>query len=149
MKPLAEMLAPERVIDLTANDKEGALRQLVDAMAKSPEVKDAKAFLEAILERERIMSTGMGIGIAVPHVKIPSVTDFVVAIGRHKQGLDFDSLDRKPVYLIIMIGAAEHQKDEFLKVLSKVASTFREDELRKRVLAATTPAEVIDLLRGR
>lgn len=149
MKSLAEMLTPERVVDLTADDKRSALVELVDVIAKAPEVTDPKGFLQAILDREKIMSTGMGIGIAVPHVKIASVTDFVMAIGRHRRGLDFDSLDKKPVYLIIMIAAAEAQKDEFLKVLSKVASTFREDEFRARVMAAKSAAEVVDLLRNR
>lgn len=149
MKSLADMIIPERVVDLRSATKEGALREMVDAIATAPEVTDRDAFLQAVLERERIMSTGMGIGIAVPHVKIPSVTDFVMAIGRHKTGLDFDSLDKRPVYLIIMIAAAESQKDEFLKVLSKVASTFREDGFRARVMEAKTAREVVDLLRER
>ena len=149
MKSLAEMLTPERVVDLKASNKEDALRELVGVIGTAPEVTKADAVLKAVLDREKIMSTGMGIGIAVPHVKIASVTDFVMAIGRHKSGLEFDSLDKKPVYLIIMIAAAEAQKDDFLKVLSKVATTFREDAFRNQVMSAKSSAEVVDLLRGR
>ncbi|MHC4472961.1 MAG: PTS sugar transporter subunit IIA, partial [Planctomycetota bacterium] len=90
-------LSQDRVTDLKSTTKEGAIMELVALCAESPAVEDAEKLQEAIFEREGIMSTGIGLGIAIPHAKIPAVKDFVVAIGRSRHGIDFSSLDQKPV----------------------------------------------------
>ena len=109
MLGIRKIIGEADIIDLRATTKEEALRELVDVLAARPEVTDADDFLGAIFAREKIISTGIGIGLAMPHVKTPSVTDFVVAIGRSRAGIDFDSLDEKPVYIVAMIGASADQ----------------------------------------
>jgi len=143
---IKKMLSTDRIIDLEGTTKEEILKEMIEVMSKAPEVTDQQAFLEAILEREKIMSTGIGIGIAVPHVKIPAVTDFVIALGRTPKGVDFDSLDGKPVHLVIMIGASDKQKDQFLRVLAKVSLLFKEESFRKAVLNASGAEEIMELL---
>ena len=100
-------------------------------------------FYRAIMEREKVISTGIGIHIAVPHVKIPSVTDFVMAIGRKPEGIDYDSLDGKPVSIIIMIGANESQRDLYLKVLARIVLLFKNSQFRRRILNAKSGAAII------
>jgi PTS system nitrogen regulatory IIA component len=131
-----------RIIDLKAEDKEGALRELVDVIATSPLVTDKADFLQAIIEREKIISTGVGIGVALPHVKIPSVKDFVIAIGRSHKGIDFQALDEKPVHIVVMIGASDRQAGEFLKVLAKFVLKLKEKEFRRAVLLAKSSEEI-------
>lgn len=143
---ISDMLSADRIVDLKATKKNEVLKEMVDVIATAPEITDKQAFLKAILEREKIMSTGIGIGVAIPHAKIPSVKDFVMAIGRARQGIDFDALDDKPVYLVVMIGASDQQKDEFLKVLARVSLLLKNRGLRKWLMEAEGPQEIMALL---
>jgi len=133
-------------IDLKSRTKGDVLRELVDVAAKRPEVTDPEEFLQAMLERERIISTGIGIGLAMPHVKIPSVKDFVLVVGRSTQGIDFDALDGHPVHIVAMIGASDRQSGEFLRVLAKLVLKLKDKSLRQRVLLTPEPEGVRDVL---
>ncbi|MDP8217483.1 MAG: PTS sugar transporter subunit IIA [Candidatus Theseobacter exili] len=143
MIKLSGMLSEERCIDLMSSKKENALKELVFAISKAKQVNDRNEFYRAIMEREKIISTGIGIHIAVPHVKIPSVTDFVMAIGRKSEGIDYDSLDGKPVSIIIMIGANESQRDQYLKVLARIVLLFKNSQFRRKIINAKTSAAII------
>jgi fructose-specific phosphotransferase system IIA component len=147
MKRLYEMVTKDRIIDLKCKNKQDALQELVDVIALSPEVVDKNDFYISIMKREKIMSTGIGIGLAVPHVKIDSVKDFVMAIGRKKDGIDFDSLDGKPVYLVIMIGANTEQRDDYLKVLAKISILLKNSDFREKMIHAVNAEEIIELLK--
>lgn len=144
---LSKMLSPDRIIDLASSNKDSALKELVHSIGSAEQIKDRKEFYREIVEREKTMSTGIGIGIAVPHVKIDSVSDFVMAIGRKKEGLDFDSLDGVPVDLIIMIGANSSQSKDFLQVLAKVVLLFKNSKFRKKILDAKKTDLILDLIK--
>lgn len=148
MRKLYEMLTKERIVDLKNKVKQDVLQELVDVISAAPEVTDKNDFYISIMKREKIMSTGIGIGLAVPHVKIDSVKDFVMAIGRMKEGIDFDSLDGRPVYLIIMIGANTEQRDDYLKVLAKISVLLKNPEFRQKIMAANTADDVIELFKA-
>lgn len=137
-----EMIDEARIIDLKASTKDGALRELVNVLATSSHVTDKDDLMEAILERERVISTGVGIEVALPHVKIASVKDFVIAIGRSTCGIDFESLDEKPVYIIVMIGANDKQAGEFLKVLAQLVLKLKNKKFRKSVMFAKDAARI-------
>jgi len=143
---LSKLLSPERVVDLEAADKAGVLRELCGVMSTSKTVKDAAAFRKAIEEREAILSTGIGLGLAIPHAKVSAVKDFTVAIGRAKKGIAWDSLDGNPVTLVVMIGANDRQAAEYTKVLAAVVSRVKDEALRKKIAAAPKPADVFALL---
>jgi len=147
MFKLANMITADRVIDLKATTKNDALKELFTAMEGVPEITNGKDFEKSVLEREQILTTGIGSEIAIPHVKIPSVSSFVMAIGRSKPGIDFDALDGKPVHIVILIGSSDRQRDEFLKVLDKVVQLFKDEAFRKKILKARDGQEVVNLLK--
>src|SRR5690606_3834135 len=140
-----KMIDESRIIDLKATTKEDALRELVDALATSPDVTDKEELLNAIFEREKVISTGVGIEVALPHVKIPSVKNFVIAIGRSHKGIDFESLDDKPVYIVVMIGANDKQAGDFLKVLARLVLKLKNRNFRKQVMFAPNPKRIREL----
>lgn len=149
MRKLSDMITRDRIVDLKSKTKQDALQELVDVIATAPEVTDKNDFYISIMKREKIMSTGIGIGLAVPHVKIDSVKDFVMAIGRKKDGIEFDSLDGKPVNLIIMIGANTEQRDDYLKVLARISLLLKNVEFREKMLSLANPDEIIELLKDK
>lgn len=145
MIEFSKMIDESRIIDLKATTKEEALRELVDVLATSPDVTDREELLDAIFEREKVISTGVGIEVALPHVKISSVKNFVIAIGRSHKGIDFESLDDKPVYIVVMIGANDKQAGDFLKVLARLVLKLKNRNFRKQVMFAANPKRIKDL----
>jgi mannitol/fructose-specific phosphotransferase system IIA component (Ntr-type) len=143
---LSSLVTPDRIIDLKAKTKNDALRELFRVIERAPEITDRRKFETSILERESILTTGIGFEFAVPHVKIPSVSNFVMALGRNPAGIDFDSLDGRPVKIVVMIGSSDNQRDEFLKVLAEIVLLFKEEAFRRKVLKAATPEEILALL---
>jgi PTS system nitrogen regulatory IIA component len=100
-----------------------------------------------ILKREELMSTAIGCGIAIPHVRLSSVTDLIVSVGISRTDIvDFNPLDDEPVRLVFMITAAQNQHTYYLQTLSWFSSRLKNKELRDSLLAAQTPQEVYDLL---
>ncbi len=142
------LLDPSRIIDVKATDKTGALNEMIDVLATSKLVTDKRELAEKIFEREKAASTGVGSGIAIPHVKIASIKDFVAAVGRSRAGLDFESLDGAPTHIIVMIGCNNTQLADFLKVLARLVTKLRQPDLQKKILEAGTPAEVHELFAG-
>ncbi len=140
-----KMIDESRIVDLKAANKDEALRELVDVLAASPDVTDRDELLNAIFEREKVISTGVGIEVALPHVKIPSVKNFVIAVGRSHKGIDFESLDEKPVYIVVMIGANDKQAGDFLKVLAKLVLKLKNRGFRKQVMFAKNPKRIREL----
>lgn len=143
MIELSDLLTENRITDLTNTTKEEAIRELVEVISSAEQIVDKDRFLHALLERERILSTGVGLGVAVPHAKMDAVTDFVIAVGRSQQGIEFDALDAKPVHIVVMIGASEEQKDNYITVLAKVMSILKKDQARKQVMEAKTSEEIL------
>lgn len=138
----------DRIAILSNMNKEQALEQLVDLLAQSPNVRDRDDVLAKILEREKTLSTGVGQGLALPHVKIACITDFVLAVGVFKDGLEFDSLDNKPAYIVVMIGCHESQAGQYMQMLSKLVRSLKEQDYRDEILACKTHEEIYELLTG-
>jgi mannitol/fructose-specific phosphotransferase system IIA component (Ntr-type) len=147
MLNLASLVTAERIIDLKAATKNDALKELFEVIESAPEITDGREFEESVLEREKILSTGIGLELAIPHVKIPAVSNFVMAIGRSKAGIDFDALDGRPVKIVILIASSDRQKDDFLKVQARIVLLFKEEAFRRKVMKAKDAEEVLDLLR--
>jgi PTS system nitrogen regulatory IIA component len=144
---LQDVLAPERVLLLDCTGKEEALNTLVDALATAPEVKDKEELRREVFEREALMSTGIGFGIGVPHVRLASIKNLVLAVGVNKQDLeDYASLDERPVRIICMLAARENQHAQYLKALAAISSLMKDATVREALLAATDAAAVYSLL---
>ena len=148
MPKLANLVTADRIIDLKATTKNEALQELFEVMETAPEITNGAVFEESVLEREKILSTGIGLELAIPHVKIPTVSNFVMAIGRSKAGIDFDALDGRPVKIILLIASSDKQKDDFLKVQAKVVLLFKEAAFRRKIMKAKDAEEILDLLRA-
>lgn len=146
MTTIQYMLDPSRIIDLNGCDKAEALADLCGVLAMTPQVTDNEALYKAIISREAIMSTGIGMGVAIPHAKIGSVSDFVMAVGLSKPGIDYQALDDFPVHLIVMIAASNAQSAEFLKILGKLGAFFIKPDNRTRLMDADDPCEIMDIL---
>jgi len=146
MIDLNDHLDPRRVKDLRGTTKDAVLEEMVSLVATSDAVTDRAALLTAVRERERVLSTGIGLGIAIPHAKIPGVSRFVVAVGRHAQGIEFDAIDGKPVHVVVLIAGPQDAQDRYLRLLARLSGRLRLDDVRKRVLVAKTPEEIVAIL---
>lgn len=135
-------------MDLKSVSKREALLELAESLRGDSNIANHAAFVEAIFKREELVSTGVGLGFAIPHVKIPEVKDYVVAVGRKKEGLEFDSVDGQPVRLIFMIGASEHQTRDFVKMLARVMKLLKSGETRLALIEAKMPDDFIDIIRS-
>jgi len=143
---IAGFFDTSRIVDLKASSKADALRELCRAAAGAPEVTDPEGFLRAVMEREEIMSTGIGLGIAVPHAKIGSVAGFTLTLGRSKAGIDFEALDRRPVHLVVLIAGPENRQARYLQILASVTLRLKREDVRKELLAASGPEEILAIL---
>ena len=145
---LRDHLQAARVIDLTATTKDETLVQLVDAATTSGVVGDRDALLHAVRERESKLSTGIGLGIAVPHARIDSVGAFVVAVGRHPTGLEFGSIDGRPVHIVVLIAGPREAKTPYLELLAQLSKRLKLEEVRAKVRGGASPEDVVTLLTG-
>jgi PTS system nitrogen regulatory IIA component len=145
---LRNHLQPARVLDLTAPSKDAALVALVAAAATSPAVTNEEALLAAVRERESKLSTGIGLGIAVPHARIESVKEFVVVVGRHVAGLEFGSIDQRPVHILVLIVGPREAKTPYLELLAQLSKRLKLEDVRRRITGEASPQDVVDLLTG-
>ena len=140
MIDLSQHLTEHRVIELVGTTKEAVLAELTASFEAAPEVADAAALLAAILKRERIVSTGIGLGVAIPHAKIDSVADFVLAYGRSLAGIPFDAIDDQPVHHVVVIAGPPDQQQRYLQFLATVTLKMKDAVLRATLAAADGPA---------
>ena len=146
---LGDVLVPERCVLLDAPDKEAALTALVDLLAAAPQVRDRELLLKEVFAREALMSTGIGFGVGVPHVRLPSVKDIVMAVGVNARPLaDYQSLDGEPVRMVCMVAARDDQHAQYLKTLAAVSALLKQEAVRAAVLAAPDAPAVYALLTG-
>ncbi len=143
MKSLSRLLTPDRIQWLDQGTKTDCLHALVDCLSRSAELEGPEEIFGAILEREKLLSTGFGLGLAIPHAKLKSIRDFVVGLGIHREGVNFDSLDEKPVHVLVMILGPDSQQEDYLKVLSRVTAFLKDN--RERLLTLTTSQQVYEL----
>ena len=143
---ISSYLDEKAVLFLETGARDEALFQLIGALEKAGRVQDVQQFSQAIADREKIVSTGVGFGVAIPHAKLKGYCDFFIAVGiLKKQGLDWNALDGCPVQLIFLIGGPDHKQTEYLKILSCLTMAIKNEERRKRLLKATSAQEVIAL----
>jgi PTS system nitrogen regulatory IIA component len=144
---LTRVLAPERVLIIDSATKIEALRALTDILGTAPQIQDRDALIQGILYREELMSTGIGMGIAVPHVRLASVTGPVMSAGLCRTPIvDYESLDGIPVRLIFMIAAGQYQHAEYLRLLSSLSLRFKSEKLRDTLIAASDKSEFYNTL---
>ena len=142
-------ILPEALVipTLKGRTKEEVLRELSSAMAaQHPEI-DAGRLVEVLWERERLGSTAIGDGIAIPHGKLPGLTGVIGAFGRHVAGVDFDSLDGSPTHLFFLLVAPEDSVGQHLKALARVSRLLKDRAFRDKLIGAADRAEIFRLIR--
>lgn len=132
-------------VNLEAKDKSDLLTRLVDIAASSNLVQDPAAGLHAVEERERIMTTGIGHGVAIPHGKTDAVKDLVAAFAVIKDGIDFGSLDGQPVRLAFLLLGPKEPSGPHIRMLSRISRLMNREDLRNRLVNSQSSAEVLNL----
>jgi mannitol/fructose-specific phosphotransferase system IIA component (Ntr-type) len=145
---LTELLSVERIrIPLLAQTKDELLRELVDICADGNSIEDRDDVLRAVREREAVLSTGIGNGVAIPHGKSAAVDGLRIAAGRSAEPVEFDALDGEPVSLFFLLVGPESAAGPHIKALSRISRLVRRDEVRLRLIGATSPEEFLQALQ--
>jgi fructose-specific phosphotransferase system IIA component len=145
---ISDILTEDLVVTRLAGDsKDDILDAMIGLVATSPRVLDREKVRTAIFEREKIMSTGVGNGFAIPHGKTDAVSDIVAAFAVTAIPIDYDSLDEKPVRLVFLLVGKENLVGPHIKLLSRISRLMNKEEFRNRLLESKSPREILDLFR--
>lgn len=147
---LRDILSKDRVIILHGRTKREALEEVIDRLASSPHVTRKDELAREIFQREELMSTGIGFQVAVPHVRLQSVTDLVMAVGISPHAIeDYESLDELPIRIICMVAARIDQHAHYLRTLAAVSGALKHPAIRQALLEARTAEEAYGVLTPR
>jgi len=146
---IKNVLNPSHVTFIEESSKQAALNKLAALLGHDKCIHDPQELTEAIFRREEMMSTGIGLGIGVPHVRLASIDDIIMAVGVCRRPIeDYESLDNKPVSIICMIAANIDRHTEHIRLLSAVSQLLKDEPRRNRILSAATVQEVYDIFTG-
>ncbi|RMH52892.1 MAG: PTS sugar transporter subunit IIA [Zetaproteobacteria bacterium] len=141
MRPV---IAPENVIlDSRAGSKRAALSEMIGRLKSM----DPDQVMELVMARERLGSTGIGHGVALPHCRMPGLTRPVVVLLRHRRGIDFDAIDGRPVHLVVLLLVPDDDDRGHLDLLARLARRLQSADLRRRLMELEDPEEVSALFR--
>jgi len=149
MLELAKFLTPERVILLSATTKAEVLAELMEVIIAYNGAVDREELAREVARREEMMSTGIGNKIAIPHVRMEGMNKATMAVGVSRKGIaDYESLDKQPVHIVIMIAAPKGEHETYIRLLAQVAEALKEADLREQIINADDPATVHRILTG-
>ena len=148
MKNFIEYTDIKYIKEIKSKNKFDAIEELARVFEGSEVCSNVDELINALKEREEIMTTGIGFGIAVPHAKIRAVNKIAFAIGISRKGIDFDSIDGNSVNLIILVAAGERQHKEYLKLLSQIMGLLRDENVRKQVIDAKKPEMIMEIFNS-
>jgi len=147
---LTQILQPTCVkVPLEGRDKNSVITELVDLLDKNNLIQDRLMVLEAVFTRERTRSTGIGSGIAIPHGKCNAVRELIMALGIAKEPVDFDSVDRKPVSIVILLVSPADQTGPHIQALARISRLMLDEEFKKALEHAPSAKAAYDLMSER
>jgi PTS system fructose-specific IIC component len=135
------------VADLKGQGKEDVINELIDLFKEDSRVIDLEKVRDAVLEREKIMSTGVGKGFAIPHGKTNAVNDILAAFGKTNKPIEYDSLDGHPVYLVFLLVGKDNLVSKHIKLLSRISRMMNKDEFRDKLIKAKTSEEILEIFK--
>ncbi len=135
------------IVELETDDKFESLKIMVTLLAKNDKITSREKLEKAIIDRENLMSTGIGYGIAIPHARDKSVQDFVIALGIHKKGICYESIDDKPVHLIFMIASPENKNREYVIIMSKLRIILKDNKLKQKILELDSTGKIYQIIK--
>ena len=133
--------------ELSSENKRGVLEELTGALLKFKANLNKDALVEVLMERERLGSTGIGDGIAIPHGKIQDLDELVLSFGRSARGIEFDSMDGRPTHLFFLLIAPENSAGTHLRALAKISRLLKSAHFRQRLMHAETREEIFQVIR--
>jgi len=143
---VSELLKPEFVIpELKGETKEDIINELIDLFKNDPRIEDIEKVRSSVLDREKVMSTGVGKGFAIPHGKTNAVKEIVGAFGKIKEGIDYDALDGNPVHLVFLLVGKDNLISTHIKLLSRISRLMNKDDFRHRLTEANSADEIVKL----
>jgi mannitol/fructose-specific phosphotransferase system IIA component (Ntr-type) len=136
------------IAELEATDRDGVIAELATSLEKAGKIPSGSSqkIIKAVIKRENEASTGMGKGVAVPHVKHDAVKQVIAAVGQSSKGIDFCSLDKQPVYSIVLLISPKDAPDKHLEAMEKVFRHLQQEKFRKFLRQARTAEQIKDLL---
>jgi len=132
--------------DLQSSSKDDVIKELVELAARSKLVRDKSLLLDEVQKREKLVTTGVGWGVAFPHAKTKAMKGIVITFGRSDKGVDFGAMDQKPVHLFFLIAAPEDTIGAHLNVMARLSFLMKSQDNRERLLSARNPGEVLEVL---
>ena len=144
---LKGLLDCDQIIDqLKGHTKNEIINELLKVLAKNAKVKDRQQALKDVLQREKLLSTGMENGLAIPHSKTDTVDNLVVAFGLHKQGVDFESIDGQPAHFIFLVLSPHDTSGPHIKALAHISRRLKAAQVREALLQASSAQEIEEIL---
>ena len=144
---LSDILKLQHIkVPLAAKNKKDAITELVQVLADAHEVKDSQVLLNSVLEREATRTTGIGNGLAIPHGKCAGVDHLVVAMGKPAEPIDFDSIDNRPVNLIVLLASPPDQTGPHIQALARISRLMNVDAFRQVMRTATSAQQIFDAI---
>ena len=141
---LMDILSPRStIVDLKGETKEAIIEELVDSLEVGKVITDKGKVLKAVLEREKVMSTGIGDGIAIPHGKSDAVIRLAAALGTQKRGVEFEALDGEAAFVFFLLVSPANISGPHIKALARISRLLKNDDFKKKLITASTPEEVI------
>jgi len=146
---LDELLNEELIaVDLQGKNKYQVIEELLDLLVKAGKIEDRETCLKDLIEREQYLSTGLENGLAVPHAKTTASRELLVSFGISREGLDFDSLDGKPVHFIFLVISPRDTSGPHIKILAQITRNFRDDEIVNRMKASKTSSDILKVFQS-
>ncbi|MCK4872769.1 MAG: PTS sugar transporter subunit IIA [Phycisphaerales bacterium] len=148
MKTLLDILTPECIkVPLEATDKRAAIEELVDVLDDAGRISDPDAIKHAIWEREQAKSTGIGLGLAIPHGKSPTEAGIAMSIGRPAEPIEFDSIDHEPVRFVVLISSPPDKTSDHIQTLARISRLMTDNAFREAAYTVSTAEELYELIR--
>ncbi|MDR1721365.1 MAG: PTS sugar transporter subunit IIA [Endomicrobium sp.] len=135
------------IVGLKASDKKLAIVELVETLKDKKKVKKTDEIIDVVLEREKLGSTGIGQGVAIPHGKTDVLQEQIGVLGISRKGIEFNSLDGEPVHIIFLLVGPVEVTGQHLKALSRISRLFKDKFLRQAIKDANTPEEVVKIIQ--
>jgi len=144
---IEDYINEQNIYFLKKKDKHGILEELIEKAIILNKIENGEEFKRAIEVRESMLSTGIGVGVAVPHAKISEYGNFFVVTGKIESPVEWDSIDQKPVSLVFLIGAPKNQHAQYLKLLAQIMVSVKNPDRRNKLMNAGTVKEIAEVLK--
>lgn len=143
---ISDYLDPDCIVFLQSEKRNEALKELVEVLYNCKKISEKESFYQAVIDREELVSTGIGMHVAIPHAKKEDFEDFFIAVGVQKQkGIEWQSLDQAPVRLVFMIGGPENKQTKYLKILSTLTQVIKDEKIRKKLITVNSKEEFMKI----